>query len=333
LAPVAAPAATDNLQQGARMSILGTSNLNVFPLNLGGNTFGWTSDETASHAVLDAFVEAGGNFVDTADSYSAWAPGNSGGESERIIGSWLAKGERERLIVATKVAQHPEFPGLSAANIAAAADASLARLGTDHIDLYYAHQFDPETPIAESAAAFDALVRSGKIRHLGLSNFPADKIDEWFAVAAAEGFAPPVALQPKYNLVAREDFETALAEVSARHNLAVLPYFSLASGFLTGKYRSAADLEGKARGAMAASYLNDHALSVVQTLVSLAADLKVEPATVALSWLRSRGNVVAPIASASSVEQLPALMASATLELSGEQLEILNAASEPVTVS
>jgi aryl-alcohol dehydrogenase-like predicted oxidoreductase len=315
------------------MSILGTSNLDVFPLNLGGNTFGWTSDESTSHAVLDAFVEGGGNFVDTADSYSAWFPGNSGGESEAIIGSWLAKGERERLIVATKVAQHPEFPGLSAANIAAAADASLQRLGTDYIDLYYAHQSDENTPIIESAAAFDSLLRAGKIRHIGLSNFSAEQIDHWFAVAAAEGFAAPVALQPQYNLVAREGFESGLAEVSDRNNLAVLPYFSLASGFLTGKYRSAPDFEGKARGAMASRYLNDHALSVVDTLVSVAAELQAEPATVALAWLRSRENIVAPIASASSVEQLPALMASATLELSSEQLAILNASSEPAKVS
>ncbi|KAA0974173.1 alcohol dehydrogenase [Arthrobacter sp. UCD-GKA] len=314
------------------MSILGTSDLDVFGLNLGGNTFGWTTDEATSHGVLDEFVEAGGNFVDSADSYSVWVEGNSGGESERIIGSWLAKGDRERLVVATKVAQHPEFPGLSARNVAAAADASLTRLGTDYIDLYYAHQYDPNTPIAESAAAFDVLVRSGKIRHIGLSNFPAERIDEWFAVARAEGFAAPVALQPKYNLVAREDFETELAEVSARHQLAVLPYFSLASGFLTGKYRSAADLEGKARGGMAAGYLNDHGLSVVDALVSVAEELNVEAATVALAWLRSRDNVVAPIASASSVEQLPALMASATLELSDEQLQILNAVSEPVKV-
>lgn len=315
------------------MSILGTSDLDVFGLNLGGNTFGWTTDEATSHGVLDAFVEAGGNFVDSADSYSVWVEGNSGGESEKIIGSWLAKGDRERLVVATKVAQHPDFPGLSAGNVAAAADASLTRLGTDYIDLYYAHQYDPNTPIAESAAAFDALVRSGKIRHIGLSNFPAEQIDEWFAVARAEGFAAPVALQPKYNLVAREDFETELAEVSARHHLAVLPYFSLASGFLTGKYRSAADLEGKARGGMAAGYLNDHGLRVVDALVSVAEELNVEAATVALAWLRSRDDVVAPIASASSVEQLPALMASATLELSNEQLQILNAVSAPVKVS
>ncbi|MET0870896.1 MAG: aldo/keto reductase [Paeniglutamicibacter terrestris] len=315
------------------MSILGTSNLDVFPLNLGGNTFGWTSDEATSHQVLDAFVQAGGNFVDTADVYSVWAPGNSGGESEAIIGSWLAKGERERLIVATKVSQHPEFPGLSATNIAAAADASLQRLGTDYIDLYYAHQPDDNTPVAESAAAFDALVRAGKIRHIGLSNFSAEQIDEWFAVANEHGFVTPVALQPQYNLVARAEFENELAAVSARHQLAVLPYFSLASGFLTGKYRSAADFEGKARGAMAGRYLNEHSLNVVDTLVSVAAELKVEPATVALAWLRSRENIVAPIASASSVEQLPALMASATLELSGEQLEISDAASEPVQVS
>lgn len=315
------------------MTTLGTSNLDVFPLNLGTNTFGWTSDETTSHAVLDAFVEAGGNFVDSADAYSMWVEGNSGGESETIIGSWLAKGARERLIVGTKVSQHPDFPGLSAQNIAAAADASLKRLGTDYIDLYYAHQYDEKTPITESAAAFDDLVRAGKIRHIGLSNFPAEKIDEWVAVAHAEGFTAPVALQPRYNLVAREEYETGLAEVAARHDLAVLPYFSLASGLLTGKYRSTADLEGKARSSMASGFFSDHALNVVDTLVSVADELKVEPATAALAWLRSRDNVVAPVASARNTKQLPALMASAALELSDEQLQILNAASEPVNVS
>lgn len=315
------------------MTTLGTSNLDIFPLSLGGNTFGWTSDETTSHAVLDAFVEDGGNHVDSADAYSTWAEGNSGGESETIIGSWLAKGERERLIVGTKVSQHPDFRGLSAQNIAAAADASLKRLGTDYIDLYYAHAYDENTPIAESAAAFDDLVRAGKIRHIGLSNFPAEKIDEWFAIAHAEGFNAPVALQPKYNLVAREEYETKLAEVATRHNLAVLPYFSLASGLLTGKYRSAADLVGKARGSMASGFLSDHALSIVDTLVSVADELNAEPATVALAWLRSRNNIVAPVASARNTMQLPALMASATLELSEEQLQILNVASEPAKVT
>ncbi|GAA5228415.1 aldo/keto reductase [Paeniglutamicibacter antarcticus] len=315
------------------MTTLGTSNLDIFPLNLGGNTFGWTSDEATSHAVLDAFVEGGGNFVDSADVYSVWAEGNSGGESEAIISSWLAKGVRERLVVATKVSQHPDFPGLSAQNISAAADASLERLGTDYIDLYYAHQYDENTPIIESAAAFDNLVRAGKIRHIGLSNFPAEKIDEWFAVAHAQGFAAPVALQPAYNLVAREEYETKLADVAARHDLAVLPYFSLASGLLTGKYRSAADLEGKARGHMAGSFLNDRSLGIVEALVSLADGLKVEPATVALAWLRGRDNILAPIASARNIEQLPALMASATLELNDEELRVLNTASEPVSVS
>ena len=312
------------------MSKLGLSNLDVFPLCLGGNTFGWTSDEATSHAVLDAFVEQGGNFIDTADVYSVWAEGNQGGESERIIGSWLARRQRrDDVIIATKVAQHPEFKGLSAANIQAAADASLARLGTGYIDLYYAHQYDQATPVHEIATAFDALVKAGKIRHIGISNFPAELVDDWMNIAEELSLAKPVALQPHYNLVAREDFETNLQAVAERHELAVVPYFALASGFLSGKYRSAQDLAGAARAGMAGGYLDEHGLRVLQALEAVSAQTGAEMATVALAWLRTRSTVAAPIASARTVDQLPALMASATLELDAAQLELLDAASSP----
>jgi aryl-alcohol dehydrogenase-like predicted oxidoreductase len=310
------------------MTTLGSSGIEVFPLNLGGNTFGWTSDEAESHRVLDAFTAGGGNFVDTADGYSAWAPGNSGGESETIIGSWLAaRGNRDRVVVATKVSSHPQFKGLSAANVAAAADASLTRLGTDYIDLYYAHFDDADTPLEETAGAFDALVRAGKVRAIGVSNYSADRIREWFEVARRNGFALPVAVQPHYNLVARTAYERNIAPVAAAENLAVLPYYALASGFLTGKYRTTEDLSLGPRGGGAQKYLNEDGLAVIKSLSLIAETHGVEPASVALAWLRTRPGVAAPIASARTVSQLPALLASATLELSADDVAALDEVS------
>ena len=307
------------------MSIPGSSGIEVFPLNLGGNTFGWTSDAATSHQVLDAFVEAGGNLVDTADGYSSWVPGNSGGESETIIGAWLAaRGNRDRVVVATKVSQHPQFSGLSAANVAAAADASLARLGTDRIDLYYAHYDDASVPLEETAGAFDALVRAGKVRAIGVSNYSADRIGEWFAVARRNGFTLPVAVQPHYNLVNRAGYERDIAPVAAAENLAVLPYYGLASGFLTGKYRTTEDLASGPRGGGAKQYLTGSGLSVVKVLSDIADAHGVAPAAVALAWLRTRPQVAAPIASARTVEQLPALIASATLDLAADELAALD---------
>ena len=300
----------------------------MFPLGLGGNTFGWTSDKDTSFAVLDAYVDGGGNFIDTADSYSAWVPGNSGGESETIIGEWTAaRGNRDSVIIATKVSRHPKFRGLSRGNVLAAADASLARLRTDHIDLYYAHYDDPDVPVADIAGTFSELQRAGKIRHVGLSNYTAPRLREWLAVAAAEGFAPPVALQPHYNLVERAGYEASLAPVAAEFNLGVLPYYALASGFLAGKYRSAADHAGAARQPGASRYLTPTGLAVLAALDSVAADRGVAPATVALAWLRAKPQVAAPLASARTVDQLPALLASAALDLSGDEMEILDKAS------
>jgi aryl-alcohol dehydrogenase-like predicted oxidoreductase len=311
------------------MTVIGSSDLDVLPLGLGGNTFGWTSDKQTSFAVLDAFVAGGGNLVDTSDSYSAWVPGNSGGESETIIGQWLAaRGNRESVIVATKVDRHPQFRGLSRSNVLAAADASLARLRTGYIDLYYVHYDDPDVPVAEAAGVFSELQQAGKIRYVGLSNYTAPRLREWFAVAAAEGFAPPVALQPHYNLVERASYESSLAPVVAEFGLGVLPYYALASGFLAGKYRSAADHAGAARQPGAARYLTTPTgPAVLAALDSVSADRGVSPATVALAWLRTRPHVAAPLASARTVEQLPALLASAALELTADETAALDKAS------
>ncbi len=310
------------------MTVLGSSDLDVFPLGLGGNTFGWTSDKDASFAVLDAYVAGGGNFIDTADSYSAWVPGHAGGESETIIGEWTAaRGNRDSMIIATKVSRHPKFRGLARGNVLAAADASLARLRTDYIDLYYVHYDDPGMPVADIAGTFSELQRAGKIRHVGLSNFTAPRLREWLAVAPAMGFAPPVALQPHYNLVERASYEASLAPVAAEFGLGVLPYYALASGFLAGKYRSAADHAGAARQPGATRYLTPTGLAVLAALDSVAADRGVEPATVALAWLRARPQVAAPLASARTVGQLPALLASATLELADDETEALDKAS------
>jgi len=310
------------------MTVIGSSDLDVFPLGLGGNTFGWTSDKETSFAVLDAYVAGGGNFIDSADSYSAWVPGNSGGESETIIGEWTAaRGNRDSVIIATKVDRHPQFRGLSRANVLAAADASLARLRTDYIDLYYVHYDDPDVPVAEAAGVFSELQKAGKIRYVGLSNYTAPRLREWFEVAAAEGFAAPVALQPHYNLVERAAYETSLAPVVAEFGLGVVPYYALASGFLAGKYRGASDHAGAARQPGASRYLTPTGLAVLAALDSVAADHGVAPATVALAWLRTRPNVVAPLASARTVDQLGALLASATLDLTAAEVKALDTAS------
>jgi aryl-alcohol dehydrogenase-like predicted oxidoreductase len=313
------------------MRTIGSSDLTVYPLALGGNTFGWTSDEDASFEVLDGYTAAGGNFIDTADGYSAWVPGNSGGESETIIGRWMSRrGNRDTLVLGTKVSQHPDFRGLSAGNVAAAADASLQRLGTDHIDLYYAHFDDAATPLEETVGAFNDLVVAGKVRHVALSNYRAARIEEWVTIARSNGFALPVALQPQYSLVHREEFERDLAPVAARFNLGVAPYFALASGFLTGKYRTRDDLAGTAREQMTGGYFTDEGLAVVAALDEIATVRGVEIATVALAWLQAKPTVVAPIASARVAAQLPALMKAAELALTPDELAALDAVSAEV---
>ncbi|QKV75814.1 aldo/keto reductase [Amycolatopsis sp. Hca4] len=298
------------------MPHLGATSIDVFPLTLGGNTFGWTSDTATSHAVLDAYVDGGGNFIDTADSYSAWAPGNSGGESETVLGEWLTRRRnRSDVVLATKVSRHPQYRGLAASTITGGVDASLKRLQTDYIDLYYAHFDDPDTPLAETAAAFDSLVRTGKIRAIGLSNYSAERIRQWFTIARDNGLHLPVALQPHYNLVKRVPYETEIEPIAVAENLAVTPYYALASGFLTGKYRSREDMAGASREQMANAYFSDSGLAVVEALVAIAEAHEVAPATVALAWLRGRSTITAPIASARTPEQLPALMQSVGLEL------------------
>ncbi|GAB3403118.1 aldo/keto reductase [Schumannella luteola] len=313
------------------MPRLGSSDLDVFPLALGGNVFGWTADESTSHDVLDAYVAGGGNFIDTADGYSAWVPGNTGGDSERVIGSWLAKsGRRDDVVIATKVSQHPEFKGLAGANVAAAARASLERLGTDRIDLYWAHFDDASVPLEETVAAFDQLVKDGLVRYTAVSNYSPERIREWVRIAAENGFAAPVALQPHYNLVAREPYESTLAPVAREAGLGVVPYFALAAGFLTGKYRTKEDFAGAQREGQVSGYFSDAGLAVVDEVAAIAGDHGAELASVALAWLRAKPEVVAPIASARSVEQLPALLASASLDLSADEVARLDAVSAKV---
>lgn len=308
----------------------GGNDVALLPLVLGGNTFGWTSDESASRAVLDSFVDQGGTLIDTADVYSAWAPGHSGGESEIILGRWLAtSGHRDDVLIATKVSEHPQYHGLGADTIAAAARESLLRLGTDSIDLYYAHFDDPQTPLEETATAFDLLVRQGLVRAIGLSNYTPQRIEEWFAIARREGLSLPVALEPHYNLVHRSDVESGLGSLAESEELAVFPYFSLASGFLTGKYHSAADVSGVDREGMLSDVVTDDGFAVVKQLSAIAAKHDVQPATVALAWLRQRPSVSAPIASVRTVDQLPALMESVSLTLDAEDMATLTKVSAP----
>ena len=310
------------------MAKIGTSDLDVFPLNLGGNVFGWTADTETSFRVLDDYRAAGGNFIDTADVYSAWGPGNSGGESETVIGQWLAaRGNRDDVVVATKVGQFPGLNGLSATTVAAAAEASLRRLGTDHIDLYYAHIDDQNTPLEETLGAFDALVRAGKVRHIAASNYTAARLAEALAVSDREGFARYVAVQPHYSLVERAGYEGELAELVAREGLSALPYWSLAKGFLTGKYRPGGPEVDSPRAAGAKAYLNDRGIAVLAALDEIAAAHQTTVSAVALAWLAAQPTVAAPIASARTTEQLADLLPVAQVRLSDAEVAQLTTAS------
>lgn len=298
------------------MTKIADTELDVFPLCLGGNVFGWTADEDASFAVLDAYAEAGGNFIDTADMYA-------GNESERIIGRWLAgRGRRDDMVIATKVGMASRQPGLAATTIREAIEGSLTRLGVDHVDLYYAHRDDPGTPLEETLAAFDALVREGKVRYIAASNYEAPRLAEALKISATEGLARYVALQPHYNLVER-DFEADLAPLCARENLGVMPYFGLARGFLTGKYRPGAPQGDSPRSEGARKYLDDRGLAVLTALDEVAAAHDTSVAAVALAWLLAQPTVVAPIASARNTEQLAGLLPMAELRLTGEELDRL----------
>lgn len=307
---------------------LGASSLEIHPLVFGGNVLGWTADEQTSRQVLDAFVERGGNMIDTADSYSFWHPGNSGGESETIIGDWLrSRGNRDEVLIASKVSQHPDFTGLQASTIAGGVEQSLRRLGVEAIDLYYAHFDDPETPLEESIAAFSKLVDEGKVRYLGISNFSAERIREWLEISVAGGYHLPVAVQKEYSLVER-GIEADVLPITREAGIDVLTYYSLARGFLAGKYRDGQSDATSPRAGMASAYLNDRGRRILAALDEIAAARGVEVASVSLAWLNTRPGVAAPIASARNLEQLPALFAGAELELAADEAAALTLASE-----
>ncbi|MFF5207338.1 aldo/keto reductase [Streptosporangium sp. NPDC000396] len=301
--------------------------LNLFPLCLGGNVFGWTADRDTSFAVLDAYAEAGGNFIDTADVYSQWAPGNTGGESETIIGEWMAsRGNRDQIVVATKVGMLNSRPGLSAANIRAAVEDSLQRLRTDRIDLYWAHVDDDGTPLEETLGTFDSLIREGKVRGIGASNYDPERLAEALAVSDRNGLARYEALQQPYNLMER-GYEGALREVVAAGGLTSTPYYGLARGFLTGKYQPGVEVDSPRAGRASAYLETERGPRVLEALEKVAADHQVAPATVALAWLAAQPTVAAPIASARNVEQLRTLLAITGLNLSEDELKTLDEAS------
>ncbi|MFF3749366.1 aldo/keto reductase [Streptomyces sp. NPDC002018] len=313
-----------------RLRSLGSSDLAVSPLCLGGNVFGWTADEEHSFAVLDAYAAGGGNFVDTADSYTASAPGNQGGESETIIGAWLrARGNRDDMVIATKAGRHPRFRGLAPETIRGAAEESLRRLGTDHIDLYYTHFDDESVPVEDIITALDGLVKAGKVRAIAASNISPERLSASLAFSDREGLARYVALQPHYNLVSRDTYEGGRQDVVERNGLACVPYFALASGFLTGKYAPGVAVDSpRARPGLAGGYAEtERGAKVIAALGKTAAAHGVEPATVALAWLARQPTVVAPIASARTVGQLPALLALQDLRLTEAELRELTEAS------
>jgi aryl-alcohol dehydrogenase-like predicted oxidoreductase len=307
---------------------IGSSDLDVSRLCLGGNVFGWTADRETSFAVLDGYVAAGGNFIDTSDSYVFHLPGESGPGSEEIIGEWLtARGNRDDVVIATKVSSLAGRKGLGAANIAAAADDSLRRLRTDRIDLYYAHRDDPSVPQEEYLGAFDQLVKAGKVRAVGASNFTAERLRSALDISAQEHLAAFVALQPHYNLVERADFEGSLAPLLAAEGLACLPYFGLAKGFLTGKYRPGGPEVDSVRSKGATPYLDERGLRVLDALDEVAAAHDAPLGAVALAWLADQPTVAAPIASARTVEQLTDLLPLLDLHLTPAELDRLSTAS------
>jgi aryl-alcohol dehydrogenase-like predicted oxidoreductase len=311
---------------------LGKSGLEIAPLAFGGNVFGWTADQPTSFKLLDAFVAAGFNLIDTANSYSFWIPGNRGGESETIIGHWLRQrpGMRARVLIATKVGwdMGPGQSGLSKAYIVAEVERSLQRLNTDYIDLYQSHRDDETTPLDETLDTYGKLVREGKVRVIGASNFTAARLAASLKSSAAHGYPRYESLQPEYNLYSRDKFEGALADLCRQEQVGVIPYFGLASGFLTGKYRSAADFGKSPRGQRVKEMLNDRGRRILATLDAVGRETDATPAQVALAWLLARG-VTAPIASATSVEQLNELTRGATLDLSSDAVERLDAAGAP----
>lgn len=310
---------------------LGDSGLETAPLIFGGNVFGWTADRDTSFALLDGFVDAGFNAIDTADVYSSWVPGNTGGESETILGEWLkASGRRDDVLILTKVGSDmgQGHNDLSAAWIEKAVEDSLRRLQTDYIDLYQSHWPDPETPQDETLKAFDRLVQAGKVRAIGTSNHDAEQVAQALAISHREGLATYRTVQPHYNLYSRDTFEGPLQDLAVAEGLGVIPYFSLESGFLTGKYRTEADLEGKARGGALKDKFDARGVRILATLDAVARRNEATSAQVALAWLLTRPGVTAPIVSATSLDQLADTLKAADLVLSGEDAAELTTASD-----
>ena len=313
-----------------RTRSLGKTDVQVMPLMLGGNVFGWTADRDQSFAVLDAFVDGGGNFIDTANVYSVWAPGHVGGESETVIGEWLKRsGKREKVVLATKVGMKmgDGGEGLSKGYIFKEAEASLRRLGTDYIDLYQSHKDDEATPIEETLEAYGKLIEQGKVRLIGASNYKGARLREAMDVAKKNGLPAYATVQPEYNLYAREGFETDLRPVVEEFGLGVVTYSSLASGFLTGKYKSKEDAKGAKRERQVGKYFDARGMRILGALAEVARETGAAEASVALAWLMAQPTVTAPIASATSVKQLRDLLAAVELELTGEQVGRLGEAS------
>ena len=310
-----------------QMRKLGRSDIAIAPIVFGGNVFGWTADRKTSFNLLDRFVDQGFNAVDTADVYSAFAPGNEGGESETIIGEWIAsRKRRDDLVIMSKVAKWQKRPGLSEANIMAAIDGTLKRLQTDHVDVYFAHEDDQKTPLEETLRAFAKLVEAGKVRVLGASNYEAPRVEEALKVSEANGLPRYEVLQPEYNLYARADFEGPLAETAKRNDLGVVTYFSLAAGFLTGKYRSKKDIEGTSRERMLGGYFDAKGQRILKALDEVAEETGAKPAEVSLAWLIGKDAVTAPIASATSVKQLDQTLGAAKVALNEAQMRKLDEA-------
>lgn len=309
---------------------LGNSGLKVSPLALGGNVFGWTVYEEMSFKLLDAFVAIGGNLIDTADVYSRWIPGHKGGESETIIGKWLKKsGKRKQVVIATKVGfdMGQGRKGLSKSYIISEVEESLRRLQTDYIDLYQSHADDPSTPLEETLQAFAQLIERGKVRAIGASNYTADRLSLALETSKKNKYPSYQSLQPLYNLYDRQEYETTLEPVCRENGLGVITYYSLASGFLTGKYRSEADLSKSPRGMKASGYLNERGSRILKALDEVAARLHSTPASVSLAWIMARPSVTAPIASATSLDQLNSLIEATRLRLDLSDIELLNKAS------
>ena len=309
---------------------LGNSGLEVAPLAFGSNVFGWTTDEPTSFALLDAFVDTGFNLIDTADMYSTWVEGHKGGESETILGKWLKRsGKREKVIIASKVGKEmgPNLQGLSKAYIMQAVEASLRRLQTDYIDLYQSHEDDPDTPLEETLEAYGQLIKQGKIRAIGASNYSAERLAQSLEVSEQTGYPRYESLQPLFNLYDREDYEKELEPLCLEKGVGVISFFSLGSGFLTGKYRSKEDLSNRARGSFVEKYLNERGFRIVEALDKVAQEHNITPAQVAIAWLISHPSITAPIASATNLEQLNELIEATTIELNPSVIDQLNQAS------